>query len=310
MFQDRDVGDQVYSLPPLEYLGLVESINGNTHDHYANILRVIPLRDDQCFVVVGSDGKKERHAQSKTELVLIQATDKPSSVAQQATLTLVANAFHFATGRSGVEYKILANSLPVSYVYGDYRLVYPDRTLNGSYICGQINTYLQARAKVLQEISGDDSTSRRIRETMGGQLRQHRSAIKTGVYSKIPVFSWQQSLQFYSEERPLAYGFKSSFLRAVQRKLDIITAHILRKGTVHIDKLVSNLPVSTYERLEYLLGNGLFYPQRIGMAYAWFLREYHKVQAVYKKVMKPIALPFNRQEFDTFANVILDFVNS
>ena len=66
-----------YNLSPIEYSGLVASCCQNWRQEIADFLGVLlpeSLREVVAIVAVGSDGKEERHPQSKTELVIICAT--------------------------------------------------------------------------------------------------------------------------------------------------------------------------------------------------------------------------------------------
>src|SRR3989344_6835857 len=62
-------------LSPTEYVGMIQSSNHDTQQDLRGVLKKLPLEKDQCLVVAGSDGKGERHSQSKTEFVVIQEDD-------------------------------------------------------------------------------------------------------------------------------------------------------------------------------------------------------------------------------------------
>src|SRR6266516_6458312 len=58
-------------LSPQEYVGLMDAINRNTIADLKGDLVDFPANyASLCFTVTGSDGKLERHPQSRTELVI------------------------------------------------------------------------------------------------------------------------------------------------------------------------------------------------------------------------------------------------
>src|SRR5437868_15522377 len=69
-------------LSPQEYVGLVDAINRNTITDLQCDLADFPANySSMCFTVTGSDGKLERHLQSRTELVIFCAhTYSPSQL--------------------------------------------------------------------------------------------------------------------------------------------------------------------------------------------------------------------------------------
>ena len=76
----------------------------------------------QALILVGSDGKLERHSQSRTEFVLLAR--KPDALYSEKAITakLLGKEFpiHYELGLDGlIEVKQLHDKLPLFYVYID-----------------------------------------------------------------------------------------------------------------------------------------------------------------------------------------------
>ena len=313
MVEEQKISPAVYSLPPLEYLGLVEIINENTVKNYRDILGSLTLGGEECIVMVGSDGKKERHSQSKTEVVLIQGERAIYDSAEAITYALAVKNYPitYQLNPSGnIEAKNLNEFIPISFAYQDRNRVYPDRILNSTFIAGNREIATKARESVLKEMSADNPESRRIRRKMEDQLRSYKSSAKTGIVRNSIVFSLEKGEQYYTEKETLIFGFKLPFLRTVQRKLDIQTARLIRKINLDIKNLASELPVRTVDRLQFFSDLGIIsqeFTEEICISYSWFLREYHKTQETYKNNRAHVAIGFNRKEFETHSRTILAF---
>lgn len=304
-----------YDLKPIEYLGLVENINQGNIARYRQIMKPLKLDADQCLVIIGSDGKLERHPQSKTEFVIFQNQEKHSVTYNQVLYFVMQQIFRLDPDpKRRIEIKTICDDedILLSYTYGNNDIVYPDRTINSIFIRGNVSTYIAARKKVFIEISSNEPKSRRIREKMEDQLRQYKRAMKTGVYRNTPIFNLKLGKQFYRETPPLTLGFKPAFIRAVQRKLDIFTARGIRGGNLNIHELNTLFPTATYEKLVVLHKKGILnsaLAMQTGEAYGWFLREYHRAQEYYKLHRIPVIVEFNPEEFQNYAEIIEKFAN-
>ena len=101
------------------------------------------------------------------------------------------------------------------------------------------------------------------------------------------------------------------FLRAVQRKLDLLTTRALRENLATPDDLAMTLPVTTVDRLEFFSRIGLISSELedpLTDAYLWFLREYHRIQEIYKNTKRAVELPFNRHDFEHNSAVVSEFM--
>ena len=108
----------------------------------------------------------------------------------------------------------------------------------------------------------------------------------------------------------MTVGFKSSYLRAVQRKLDLLTIHGIQQHEWDIHELAGYMPTATVERIEFLATRGLIFPggtDTLIRAYGWFLQQYHRAQHDYKKLRQRTRTPFNHQSFETHRQAILEF---
>lgn len=302
-----------FTLPPLEYLGLVETICETTQQSYRRHLARFESCDDIAIIVVGSDGKKERHTQSKTEFVVIEEDEHDQDIAEELQRYLRRyTPLHLDAGpHNHIDTKRLWRDDPISFAFDDRHLVYPDRVLNASFIVGNPRVAELARLRVLQEMIGDNRTGKRIRGTIKDQLSEYREAIESGVSRRIPVFSPKDYLQWYDEKTPIRPGFKPAFLRAVQRKCDLLLIQTLLHRGLSIGDAVNLYPSETFDKFSFFADMGMIdqdQSENVGFAYTWFLREYHRVQELYKRRRMLVRLPFDPDEFSCFKEVILQFL--
>lgn len=87
-----------YQLGPMEYKEYLSDLN----DSYLRETRqkLLPIENfliqrDLCAIVVGSDGKKERHPQSKIEVMYVQGEGKGDII----TPSVIASTFIETTGK-------------------------------------------------------------------------------------------------------------------------------------------------------------------------------------------------------------------
>jgi hypothetical protein len=109
-------------------------------------------------------------------------------------------------------------------------------------------------------------------------------------------------------------GFKMGPLRAVQRKLDILTVSGLRAGIFNAEDLASSLPSNTVDRFDFFSQRELLTAEQaenFSHAYLWFLREYHKAQEGFKQSdrTRMISVSFNLQEFKQNIGYINEFLD-
>lgn len=296
-------------LNPAEYYGLVtDAINSNNLEDIARKLESIELPKGVLIAVAGSDGKLERHAQSKTELIVLQEN---RNLGGTAVLQNFFGKNHyrelFDTGPDDIiDTKSLDQETPLSCAFDNPQELYPDRTLNVLPVhpisddCHDL--YFRVRAKTLEEMS----TNKRIKDKMKEQLAGYRRSMNTGEYRHIPIFNAEQHVQYYSELWP-AYstGFKTSFLRTVQRKLDLLTIVLGEK--MDWNEVARQMPTTTVGRLEYLSHTGVIPPSialATSEAYAWFLQQYHSIQEQYKQSGEPVELSYDPELFASYRQSI------
>lgn len=299
-------------------------LNQQYLDEARSLLEYVPLTKDQCLILVGSDGKKERHAQSKTDVVIVQRPnsenltpngfmdwfDKTHSSTFVGTFDLVLD--------ESPEVKVIGqDGILVSSVYpdkfkGGNRRIYPDRTLNALFVTGNEDVYKEARRQVLEEMTKDGKTAGHIRRELVKQVKTNREVMKTGLFRERATFTVDPPIQYYDEdEYKFTTGFKIGFLRTVQRFLDIATVVAIRQGFMSVDDAAVGLPTSTVERIRFLDEKGLFRAsiscEGVINAYLWFLQQYHFAQEQYKRTRVPIELPFNSSEFQAYSVEIDEF---
>lgn len=303
-----------YDLPVEEYWGLVQTVNQRTLENYSDLFSAVTMDLHQAVVLVGSDGKRERHSQSKTEFVILTERPDVHEAAHILTDKLLEGEFpiHFELGPDGrIEVKCLSDDACLSYAYGDPNRVYPDRSLNSTRVTGSEETFRKARVHVLAEMTSGNEISGRIQERMREQLRQHRQTMRTGQYRGVPVFSPEIAVQYYDEHPPYRYGFKMGFLRAVQRKLDLLTVRMVESSRGTIDGLAERLPVTTPDRIGFFTQSGMIprdLEEPLCEAYLWFLREYHRIQERYKNTQRAVETTFPRSIMQEHGRVIHEFV--
>lgn len=314
-------------LSPEQYRIFLRYRNLEFLDGLRVALTGVPLKDDQCLVVVGSDGKQERHKQSKTDMVIIGTPGAGIEDAQRIKLwyqerrpgRVFENDFDLPGDQLPQVSVIGDHESPMSYAYPHiYRRpsrIYPDRILNAQVVAGNSEVYLDARRQVLHEMSDNNQQSHRIRRDMTVQLKQYRQACETGHYRERAIFTVDPPMQFYDED-PASYrtGFKLAFLRLVQRHLDIVTTTAIRTGAVSIDQLVTDLPTSTYDRVSFFMKKGILCDDSLTMrardAYMWFMQQYHFAQEIYKSTRAPVALPFDFSQYARHGEVIRNFTST
>jgi hypothetical protein len=312
---ERKCSYNCFELSPLEYFGLLRVINQSRRESLNESLKGIELDGflkDEALILTGSDGKEERHPQSETEMIIL--SEKPIDEASQSLIVAIINDLDQETGK--IEIKPL-NSSVLSFYNNQEEFIYPDRVLNGFFLLGDQSLFYKARLQVLQEMISDDEVGRKIRETMRSQLKSYRKAIREGKYRNHQIFmiDGDQGQQYYFEGedwRENIMGFKMGPLRAVQRKLDILTVNGLRAGIFNAEDLALSLPSNTLERFDFFSQRGLLNAEQaknLSLAYLWFLREYHKAQEEFKRSDRTgvISVPFNLQEFEENMRYINEF---
>jgi len=306
---------KAYQLKPNEYAGLVETVNDNMLALYRAHLASLSFPPDACIVAVGSDGKCERHEQSRSEFRILHTTGTVNASSLSRDIIDLLYPQNIQLDPAGrVETVSLTGDAPISYAFGNPNLLYPDRTLNARFVIGNPETFSRARTRVLAEMTADHDAGRRIRKRMKDQLSDYRKAAM-GVFRGVRTFVADEAtgryVQFYNEDpSEYAVGFKSSMLRAVQRKLDLLTGHGIRERGWHIPELAAAIPTATIERIDFMAQRGLITPETNAVlteAYAWFLQQYHRAQHQYKKTRTCVGVPFPPKRFAQHRTVILRF---
>lgn len=303
-----------FNLSPNEYAGLVLVCCQNRRNELTNKFNSLfpeslGLKDKLAIIMVGSDGKEERHPQSKTELVILFQNGEDN-------LTKIISILNGLNDPSLLieEFRNLDNPDEIlSFHINNPQSIYPDRILNSVLVWGNNKIHQEARKKVVSEMIEDSSRGKKIREAIKGQLYTHKKTIITGKYRGQIVFDSENQCYFESNDpKELRYGFKMGPLRAVQRKLDLLTIEAFKRGLVTIDN-IENLPTDTVSRIEFFANIGLIdkdFAQSLIEAYLWFLREYHRIQEEFKQSDRTqvITLPYNQEEFNQYIKIIKDFV--
>ncbi|OGK30051.1 hypothetical protein A3F29_03440 [Candidatus Roizmanbacteria bacterium RIFCSPHIGHO2_12_FULL_33_9] len=326
--KEQHIGQLVFpnpytTLTDLEYLDTVRQENKVYRADIIDKLNGLDLPQGACLALSGSDGKSEKHIQSLPELILIIDSEEDRFLALKVVewydqkYGSGSYVKEFDTAAKGMpEVKVVFSDLPISNTNelefgGSGFSLYPDRILNSSFIKGDEESHLRAKIKTLQEMA-----TTKIVRGLKDQIRDYKRPLHTGFYRGEAVFSVddnEKTVSEYYDEHEGAYtvGFKIPFLRSVQRKLDILTAQLLRSGKISsIDEFAKLYPSNTLERMsflsEYVDITGL---NDLKNAYLWFLRAYHQAQEEYKTTQKRIVAKFDMQEFIRHREAVLRFIS-
>lgn len=305
-------------LTPHEHTGVIKAVNllnmrcfRKDHEDFPADLNKV------CIAVTGSDGKLERHSQSRTELMLIMENELSESKQKQYSdwyknINLKATRqIYIVEEETGIpEIKIVKDSQPLSCITGQETSFFPDRTINAAFVLGNEEILKKAKAQVFTEAASDDDIGRKIRDHMKDQLRNYKNALEQGIYHKSPSYSLSPAHQYYDEHNgSFSEGFKVSGLRPIQRKLDMLTIKAIRNNMLTIEEAVS-FPTNTIERLSELKKYNIVPSEMpVENSYSWFLQKYHHAQQEYRKTRSKVVVPFNKDEFLKHKNVTQDFCN-
>lgn len=308
-------------LSPEEYAGDVEAINQNRRLNLAEAFARAPINPrTDAVILTGSDGKSERHTQSKTEMTILTTTRDGDQGASLATWYRPRFRHNFSerfdvSPTTGLpEVKVVDpddQPVPLSYAYNDRELIYPDRILNTQFLLGNPEVLQRAKEQVLREATDDSEVGRRIREEIGAQLRIAMKGLNEGVYRRKNLFTLDPPQQYYDEDRGnYSVGFKMAGLRPVQRMTDLLTFRAIRGGKLSITD-ASHFPTNTVSRLETLSERGLT-PDTTAIipAYQWFLQQYHVAQDRYKSTREEVRIPFEKEVFVDHRSAIHQFRES
>jgi len=316
--RNRELLD-VYGMQLDEYSGLLTCVNENYLRSTRRVLAPMCTELDRLcpysLITVGSDGKKERHPQSKTEIVYVFEKQEMAPRAQdiaQIFRRTTGNTYFYETSEGQPMVVCLDQETPLSYAFNNSRLVYPDRVLNSVLVLGDENIHLKSRLKVLEEMIGPESG--KIRREMRQQRNEYGKACRTATYRAVSLFDPDTGVQYYDEDRKsYALGFKTSFLRLMQRTLDLLVNDGIKKYGINI-RQIKEMPTSTVDRIKYLQKIGWIESgnQEVAAAqesYLWFLREYHKAQEAYKNRGSGVNVPYNLSEFHKHRLSMFGFVS-
>jgi hypothetical protein len=305
-------------LSPQEYVALMDAINRKNITNLKCDLANFPANHTSiCFTVTGSDGKLERHPQSRTELIIFSThTYAPSQLLHQfldwykkthSKPAAQRYMLNFSTRMPEIKY--IGGSIPLSYAWGQATAVYPDRTLTATRVIGNQELLNKAKRQVLTEATADDKQGKQIRAKMRDQLAEYRRNLERGVFHKHETFTLEPPLQLYDENPPsYTVGFKTSGLRAVQRKLDILTLLAIKNGSLTLTE-AAQLPTGTLGRIDELKKRDIIPKQLpIDDSYSWFLQKYHPAQEQHRIKKTGVAVPFPKEQFLHHRQVVLEFL--
>lgn len=302
-----------------EYLNQIRKENMRNMVNITKDLERYPY-NNTCFAVTGSDGKLERHMQSRTEIIIIyknshssEGVSKNFSKWYEITHNRPSEDLYIVDkDRKLPELKNIYGNVPLSYFCGNKEIIYPDRILNAIPVYGNQELLRIAKEKVLEESSSETKLGQEIRKKMKAQLKDYRHNLEKGIFHHNLTFDLSiiPPLQFYDESKEsYTVGFKSSGLRSVQRELDLLTIHAIRSKALTINDAAS-LPTNTVDRIDKFKKNNIIPNElQIDDSYIWFLRNYHSLQEKYGRNKSRAAVPFSKDEFIQNRQTILKFLD-
>lgn len=304
-----------YNLDPIEYGGLLDCVSQIRKSELRSILKEVEDNwgEEIALILTGSDGKGERHPQSKTEIILLSKNPNISECVSQKILDTLSETPEKDSFES-IEIKNLGEE-PLSFYEGNPSRVYPDRILGGYYLLGDKEIFNNARRCVVEEMSNPGQLGSKIRREISSQIKAYRKTMRTGVFRQQIVFDPTSGIQFYFEGpdwKENRMGLKMGPIRATQRKMDLLIAHIT-SGKIGAEEIAKEFPSNTSERFSFLSQRGIINTEEeevYRLAYLWFLREYHHIQEIFKRSGKTeiVALPFNKEEFERYILSIEKFL--
>jgi hypothetical protein len=318
---------QISEIPGDKFIQRLYRENETHIAQLRKMLHGLDLPRDACILAIGSDGKKERHIQSKTELIIV-TKDRSTGLRERMLDHITSETGEqydkrFDTSvHTGPEVKSLSEPVPLSFAYPDVyskpHRVFPDRVLNTQIVAGSTGVYLTARENVLVEMGARNTQSHKIRRHIREQVASAMRIMNTGMSRNVHSFvAGQPHLEYgiqHYNENPNTYttGFKEPFLRGVQRTIDLLTARLLVSQATTSSELAFQFPTPTISRIQYLRRTGLQdIPVSVEDSFAWFLQQYHRAQQAY--LMDPnrtAQVPFNLESFQHHKNVVLNFISS
>ncbi len=317
--ESPSIGELVWKLPPRDYYGLVEVVNENYHEELREYIEnLFPNMnyEKMCFVVVGSDGRMERHVQSKTEIVIYTEGKLPleSYEIKQKLSDLNVHIEFGYDGRIDVK-DVSRRDLPMVSVYDNPQILFPDRVINAFLILGNNNLFYKVRERAIRELVED----KKVYKVLHNQFMAHRRAFTTGLYRHLRIFDTDYNLQFYDETpNQLRFGFKAAHLRTFQRFTLMLLRSYLRTFNRSVSNIAYEFPANPIDQLYWLVNNNALresYKYReesvtykeVVEAYQWFMREYHRIQEEYKNKRYLIKKPFKKEEFNQWHRALKVF---
>jgi hypothetical protein len=300
-----------------EYHGLVKNIAEFRKQELIRLFNPLQKKfghNDWSLIIVGSDGKQERHPQSKTEIVFLyrNGSNKTKKLMNEMNnlINLSIEPIEFNEAKPVGDQNVL-----LSFYKNQSNDCYPDRIINANFLLGENNLFIEAKKQTLLEMAGNNEQGKKIREKISSQLKDYIKTLKSGQYRSQVVFDENQQYYFETDNwKNVKTGFKMGPLRTIQRKVDLLLINIIRENKLTINAVATTYPSNTCERIEFLAEKGLIEEQigkEISQAYLWFLKEYHKIQELFKNSnrLSPISCPFNPQDFQHYKQIILNFVS-
>jgi len=241
-----------------EYRGLLKTIAENREQELQVLFDPLIEKfgsNNWCLILVGSDGKQERHPQSKTELVLFCKDGKPRDEMKKTIKYLI------PLSTDPIEFEEIKTlddkESPLSFYNGQSDRCYPDRILNSNFLLGDDDVFIQARRQVLLEMSKQSKLGKKIREKLRTQLWDYKKALTSGQYRGQIIFDEKNQYYFEANDwKNARMGFKMGPLRAVQRKLDFLTLAAIRQGQLKLMRWLKIVPQTLVNELNFLLQKG------------------------------------------------------
>ncbi len=241
-----------------------------------------------AIVATGSDGRKEKGSGSLVEPVIIHdsAPDKALRYVEESLRCVRLWEQTPLSLAAGVECKDLGNAKTVfSFAYGRKGLVFPQRLLDTQLLYGSVELLRKAKARMASEWLGQRWKT--IRDPLADIKRHYRKSALSGQQHWkghcVVNYDFACAQTYYFDDPAsgaMVRGFKNGPLRYVQVGLVLGLARWVSCHPAHAEKIASEWPSSTFERLEFMADAKMNKPPRtvldeLAEHYLYFLKRYH-----------------------------------
>jgi len=232
------------------------------------------------FATTGSDGRYEKGPGSEMELVVLLKQETDIKEILDALLKIIKEKTEKDVF-DDIEIRNLDKDI-LSFYNGDKKRIFPSRTTDLAYLCGNNSFIGEAKLKLISEFSGAEGKI--INEEIKNKKREYRSIMRDGKQSfkgsNFVHYDFEKAEVNFNPENGL-WSFKYGPLRAVQFSIikDLVYSVKNKKDT----NFINSMPNNTEERIyffeaERMLNLSQTETSDLVNSYKFFLWFYHLSQ--------------------------------